>query len=250
MVRSALVAILTSATAAASIAFAGEPPVLTSPRPPVPDPAPVREALARGRYPWYDARADTVKPVWPPREWNLDWLDRLRGRIRLGWLPSAGSLISFLLAMVGLTILLAVLARLWWSYEPGAESSRAEARRPGTAARIESLPAELRLGTADPWTEAVRCRARGDYARAIVCLFAHQLRTLERLRQIRLAPGRTGRQLVRGINDQQLRDWVDPTLRLFEAVYYGHRTPSAESFEPVWTAAEAFERRVAEGVAP
>ena len=42
---------------------------------------------------------------------------------------------------------------------------------------------------------------------------------------------------------------VAPTLRLFESVYYGRRTPMREVFEAVWASAEAFERRVAAGTA-
>jgi hypothetical protein len=212
-----------------------------------PDAGAVREALARGAYPWYDAASDRVKPVWPPREWNLDWLDRWMGRVKLGWLPSAGSLNAFLLAMVGLTILLFVLVMLWRHYQPGPEAPRTVAPAWG-AARLERLPEGLHPETLDPWSEAICCRARGDYSRAFVCLFAHQLLTLDRLRRIRLVPGRTGRQLVRGINDPELHGWVEATLRLFEAVYYGRRISSAESFEVVWSAAEAFQRRVAEAV--
>ena len=73
--------------------------------------------------------------------------------------------------------------------------------------------------------------------------------TLDRLRLIRLVPGRTGRQLIRTIVDPQWRACVAPTLRLFESVYYGRRTPTREAFEAVWTSAEAFERRVAAGTA-
>jgi hypothetical protein len=245
--RTPAVALVLAAAAAAASAWAGEAPAL-KPGPP-PDPAPVREALARGEYPWYDARSDRVKPVWPPREWNLDWLDRRVGRFKLGWLPSAGALNALVLTMAGLTVLLFVLAMLWRQYQPARETPRLARAGGVAAARLERLPEGLRPETLDPWSEAVRCRARGDYARAVVCLFAHQLLTLDRLRKIRLVPGRTGRQLVRGINDQELHGWVDVTLRLFEAVYYGRRIPSAESFEVVWLAAEAFQRRVAEGAA-
>jgi hypothetical protein len=231
--------------AAAAIGQAGEPPALKPANPP--DPRPVREALARGAYPWYDAAADGARPVWPPRDWDLDWLDRRLRRIKLGWLPSAGSLNAFLLAMVGLATLFFVLVMLWRHYQPGAEVPRTDAPGWGAAARLERLPEVLRPETLDPWSEAVHSRARGDYARAVVCLFAHQLVTLDRLRHVRLVPGRTGRQLVRGINDRELRGSVDATLRLFEAVYYGRHIPSAESFEAVWAAAEAFQRRVAQG---
>ena len=235
--------VLACLATAASVARANEAPAVKAPNPP----APVQDALAKGNYPWYDARTDAVKPLWPPREPDLAWLDRWLKRSRLRWLPSAGSLVSITLAMAALAVLLIVLLRLWRYYQPAAHVPRPAARGPSTAAQIEGLPAGLRPETDDPWSEAVNCRARGDYARAVVCLFAHQLLTLDRLRQIRLVPGRTGRQLVRATVDRQLQAWVEPTLRLFEAVYYGERIPSAEAFERVWVAAEAFERRVAEG---
>jgi hypothetical protein len=236
---------LTASLALAAVA-AAEPPLISAGGPP----PPVRSALEKGSYPWYDAKADAVKPVWPPREWNLDWLDRwLRGK-DLDLAARAGDWVAIVLAMLGMLILLAVLGQLWRLYRPGAAETLASARGPGTASRIEGLPEGLRPETHDPWAEAVRYRAQGDYARAVVCLFAHQLLTLDRLRQIRLVPGRTGRQLVRAIADGEFRAWLDPTLRLFEAVYYGHRTPTAEAFEPVWAAAEAFQRRVAEGAMP
>jgi hypothetical protein len=214
-------------------------------------PAAVREALKKGAYPWYDTRNDTVKPLWPPREQELrwDWLDRLLKGKNLSWIPALGQLIMFVLAMVGLVILLAVLLALWRHYQPSGDDWLTQGWRArdeaGAAARIEDLPEGLRPETDDPWAEALRCRDRGDYARAVVCLFVHQLLTLERLRQLRLHPGRTGRQLVRSIGDREFRTWVDTTLRLFEGVYYGHHPATAEAFEPVWVAAEAFEQRIA-----
>jgi hypothetical protein len=214
-------------------------------------PAAVREALKKGAYPWYDARNDTVKPLWPPEERELrwEWLERLLRGKNLSWVPGLGQLIMFALAMTGLAILLAVLVALWRHYQPIGDDWLTPGRRTrdeaGAAARIEDLPEGLRPETDDPWAEALRCRDRGDYARAVVCLFVHQLLTLERLRQLRLHPGRTGRQLVRSIGDREFRAWVDTTLRLFEGVYYGHRPATAEAFEPVWVASEAFEQRIA-----
>jgi hypothetical protein len=82
----------------------------------------------------------------------------------------------------------------------------------------------------------------------VVCLFAHQLLTLSRLGLVRLAPGRTGRQLLRSVADGDFRALVHPTLRMFEAAYYGQRPPTPDEFEGLWAQAEAFERRVAGGV--
>ena len=67
---------------------------------------------------------------------------------------------------------------------------------------------------------------------------------MHRRKRLRLVPGRTGRQLVRSVADRELRLCVEPTLRLFELVYYGHRAPSAEAFEAVWALALQFQSRV------
>lgn len=221
---------------AATVALGAEPPAAKGP---------VRAAIEGGSYPWYDAGTDTFKPVWPPKEWYPK-----DSRIGKGTSPgydlsATGNLVAIGLAMLGLAILLVVLMELWRRYRPRDDDRRDEGAGPGTSPRIEGLPAGIRPGTLDPWAEAALCRARGDLGRAVVCLFAHQLLTLDRLRQIRLVPGRTGRQLVGTVSDREFRGWVEPTLRLFEAAYYGHRGPSAEAFEPVWAAAEAFQRRVA-----
>ena len=108
------------------------------------------------------------------------------------------------------------------------------------------MPAGVGMDVSDPWSEATRRRQRGDYAGAVVYLFAHQLLTLNRLDKIRLTPGKTGRQLVRSVKEKPWRDPVEPTLQLFEAVYYGHQDITAEAFATVWSLAEGFERRVAE----
>jgi hypothetical protein len=210
---------------------------------------PVKTALERGKYPWYDPKSDTVKPVWPPRDWDFEWLSRLLRMLkwdaRISGGSNVGDLITIGLAMLALAVFVVVLIELWRRYWPANELDAKGMIRSGSAARIEDLPLGVRSETADPWAEALARRARGDFAGAIVCLFAHQLLTLDRLRQIRLVPGRTGRQYVRAIDDRQFRSLVEPTLGLFEAVYYGHHIPSAEAFERVWTLAEAFERHVA-----
>jgi hypothetical protein len=222
----------------------------------LPECAAVRSALAKEGFPWYDGRADAAKPVLPGGEWAarffkrwFGWLDRIRlpriGSPSLGYL-SVGELLMVGVLVLALAVLLAVLAELWRRYRPiEAELAPAGASRAHARGRIEGLPAGVRPETDDPWAEALRCRAEGDLARAIVCLFAHQLLTLNRLRLLRLAPGRTARQLVRTIEDRQYHGLVVPTLRLFETVYYGQRIPSSEAFEAVWTAAESFESRVA-----
>lgn len=201
---------------------------------------PVRSSLAKGKYPWYDAPADSAKPIVGP---DLD--------PKIPAIGAFGEYIGFAFAAVALGILVYLLVMLWMRYRAApASNSDIVVGRTGAGHRVEALPAGLRPETDDPWAEAVRLRAIGDYAGAVIRLFAHQLLTLDRLRQIRLGPGRTGRQLVRAVDDPQLHAWTAPTLRMFEDVYYGHVVPTAESFERIWALAEAFESHVAARTAP
>ncbi|MFO0908480.1 MAG: DUF4129 domain-containing protein [Isosphaeraceae bacterium] len=227
------------------------------------DPAPVRSALSREGYPWYDSSSDRIVPIlsqpdfgggrW--KSWGetlAEWLKPIGNLFR--WLnywsiPGIGKLgdvVAVGLALLLLTTVLVVLVELLRRYRPNREEadSKQGTTRFAGAQRIEGLPAGVRLDSVDPWSEAQRLRALGDYANAVIYLFAHQLVTLDRLRYLRLVPGRTGRQLVRTISDGSLRASVEPTLRLFEIVYYGHRAPTSEAFEVVWSHAQAFESLV------
>lgn len=206
--------------------------------------APVREALSRGNYPWYDAAKDAVRPVWPPNPISDSWLPSMPFARGLAAFGQIGVFLIFALLLTALIIGIAWALRY---YAPVDDLERPLKRRPGTAARAGELPPGLDGDLADPWAEARRRRERGDLAGAIVALFVHQLILLDRLRLARLLPGRTGRQVVRAVNDPWVRRRVEPTLRLFEAFYYGQRPPGLEAFETAWNAAEEFERRVAEG---
>jgi hypothetical protein len=222
--------------------------------PGAPDRGSVKSALRGRDYPWYDSEADRVRPVWPAR-WA--WLKSLRNRIvkffsrLLDWLnlkpfselASAGSSIGTILLIAVLAAFLAALLVLWLRGGAGALSRQTALERLGTAARIAQLPEGIRPGGEDPWAEALKRRAAGDLSGAIVCVFAHQLLTLDREGLIRLVPGRTGRQYVQGLRDPDLVDVLGETLGLFEEVYYGRRRPTVPLFERVWSRAEAFRQR-------
>jgi hypothetical protein len=230
----------------------------------------VRPVLEQERFPWYDAKSARVKPLlpWfdPQFQWLEDlgnWLSRRFEGIRRwfrwlnGWrVPvigtGMGDVIAIGLVLLFLTLVLVLLLELLRRYRPvlAEKDARAAAIRAGSAQRIEGLPAGAGFDAADPWAEAKRRRASGDLAGAVVYLFAHQLLALHRVQQIRIVPGRTGRQLVRSVSDRELRRHVEPTLRLFEAVYYGHLAPSADAFESVWRHAEEFEQLLAVEVHP
>ena len=214
---------------------------------------PAAKALARGWLPWYDAEADALKPVRAPHQYEPpDWA-WLKWPI-WAWLgrhlPDTGRIVLvlaiFFLIALACAVAWAVIRRL-----PGDEPPPSRPGAPGRMlARTGPLPAGLDAGPLDPWADALRLRAAGDYAAATVRLFAHQLLTLDRLGLARLAPGRTGRQLVRSVSLAAARDRVVPTLRLFEDVYYGHATPSAAAFEAAWARAEELEQLIAQGAVP
>jgi Domain of unknown function (DUF4129) len=222
-------------------------------------------------FAWYDGATGQLRPILPAPdlgggrlqaavEWiasKLAWVPRmfrgigrwLRGLNiwRIPGVGGLGDLIAIGLVLLVLAALVVILMELLRRYRPpvAAPISSSVTLRAGEGSRIEGLPAGAGFDASDPWAEATRRRARGDYSGAIIYLFAYQLLALNRLNAIRLIPGRTGRQLVRSVGDRQLRGWVEPTLRLFEAVYYGHRPPSPEAFEAAWVHAQAFQERVA-----
>jgi hypothetical protein len=205
----------------------------------------VRSALGKRNFPWYDSKTDSAKPInlrpEPTPTPNLPSFSFLR---------FLGQFITLIGFGIALAILIGLLVWFWRIYEPNDLEKVAEPRKQGVPSRVEALPEgmEGEFQTSDPWQEAIRRRNRGDLAGAIICLFAHQLLTLSKLGLVRLAPGRTGRQILKAVTDSEFRGLVHPTLRLFEVVYYGHRNPTEGEFAVVWTQAEAFERRVASGV--
>ncbi len=216
-----------------------------------PDPGnSIKSALGHGDFPWYDDKNDQVRPIeLPATEQSNTSRDRTSSMPLSGW--KWGEYLVFGGFVVGLAVLVVLVFRFWKRFEPTVEAVPDASRPVGPGRSGETLPAGLHRddATEDPWLEADRRRLAGDFEGAILCLFAHQLLTLSRLGLVRLAPGRTGRQLHRAVADPEFQTLMKPTLRQFEAVYYGHRTPSPVDFAAVWTSAEAFERRAAEGVA-
>lgn len=202
----------------------------------------VRGALGSGKYPWYDAQADHARLVEFPRE-PARAQPTASGNV-------AGSAIIYVLVAL---LVAGLIGLVFWAYfraDFGRDMGVKATTRPGEATREGALPAGLAVDAGDPWAEAARRRSAGDLAGAIVSLFAAELRTLDRLRLVRLAPGKTGRQLVRSVEEVEVRGRVEPALRLFEAVYYGHREPDADDFEDAWAGAEWLRRLAAERGTP
>ena len=248
--RMAATLVLVTLALATSLATAQDAP---APNPPQAQGDPIertRDALKSGDYPWYDPPRDAIRPVILPRE-NVSHAPPSRGGGGGGWSWgnwSWGERLVFLLFAAAIAALGFLVYRSWKRFEPPADAETAPEHATPAIGAGEVLPAALRPVAVggDLWAEADRRRQAGDLAGAIICLFAHQLLSLSRLGLVRLVPGRTGRQLQRSVADRDFQALVLTTLRQFEAVYYGHRSPTAADFAAVWAAAETFERRAAE----
>ncbi|TWU18360.1 DUF4129 domain-containing protein [Allorhodopirellula heiligendammensis] len=116
-----------------------------------------------------------------------------------------------------------------------------------TKQRIAELPAELRGTSVSPRAELERLRQTGDFDRAIIFLFGHQLLMLDRVGQIRLSRWKTNNQYVRETMQssppmgEQLRD----TVAAFERSYFGKHPLTGEQFERLWQANLEMEATIA-----
>ncbi len=221
--------------------------------------APERTVLKEQAYPWYDGEKDQVKPLLPdPSSWPVrlgKWFDSFHDRLDHPFGKSTGQAsganggslgggLATLVFVASGCVLLFVLWRLWRVHEPQATARQEPGARIGDAARIAGLAPGAALEGIDAWAEAVRRRAAGDTAGAVIWLFLDQLLGLERAGLIRLTPGRTARQYAGELGDPLLGDGLRSTLGVFEEVYYGHRLPGPEALERVWSRAETFRRRL------
>jgi len=240
------------------VASSGSAPALARPIDPPPK-SPVRTVLKEQAYPWYDGEKDQVKPLLPdPSAWTswlekrlesfFDWLDRRSGKSGGNTSgPNGGSLrgvLATLLLVACGCVLLVMLWRLWRIHEPQATTHQDHVAHIGDAARTAGLAPGVAMEGIDPWAEALRRRAAGDSAGAVIWLFLDQLLGLQRAGLIRLTPGWTARQYASGLDDPLLGDGLRATLGVFEEVYYGQRLPGPEELQRVWSRAETFRRRL------
>lgn len=217
-------------------------------------PSPVRAALKQEAYPWYDPDGDQVRPLLPdPSSWStwlgekaesfFQWLESIFGNSTA---PDAGNpsgLLPTLAFLIGGCLFLILLWRLWQLHQPSALLANRDTARIGAAARVAGL-VDVPLKHVDPWAEALRRRAEGDLAGAVIWLFLDQLLGLERAGLVRLMPGRTARQYASSLSDPLLAGGLRATLGLFEQVSYGHHLPTHHDLDRLWPLAESFRQRL------
>ena len=191
-------------------------------------------------YPWYDAKTDAVRRVDVPKPWhiNSDWGFSLGSVLQVvGW-----TVVAVLVA-----VLVYFIVRALWQHE-GRKSGKEEEEPAGGADRVESLPVPASARHLDLLAEAERCRQQGDYGRAIVFLFSHELLQLDKNGRIHLARGKTNRQYLR-----EIRPWpalgglIEQTTLMFEDVFFGHHALERPAFEACWSRLEEFDKLVGSG---
>ena len=215
-----------------------------------------REALSEsGSYPWYDPERDNVRSVELRDGWLARWLtpvaDWLAGLWNVNW--SFARPLAWL-AWIAIALLLAGLAYLFiraflereslWGESTG-KSSR---HHRGSLTPGASLPWDVGTEVHDLLAAARRHYEKGDYSKAIVYFFSHQLVELDRHQVIRLAKGRTNRQyLAETARNRPLESLVRRTMVAFEEVFFGGRRLSREGFESCWTRLGEFDSLLAQG---
>jgi hypothetical protein len=220
---------------------------------------------------WFDRSAGRVVPIdLRTREVDnanrrSDWEDKPQPWNMSGPNVSFDFPLLRVIGWVGLVlaifIAVAVLLFLYSRFEPTVLGGKTEsdpqqawAKDDQTQRRMEQLPAEIRVESLDPRSEAERLMRLGRLDGAIAALFAHQLILLDRCGWLRLSRGKTnqrylGETRVHSATGQEL---LAQTVMAFEASYFGKLPPTAERFARLWAdnaKLEAAANRAREAVA-
>jgi hypothetical protein len=206
-----------------------------------------RKALTSGvpDPPWYDASTDGlgrlhVKPPSKSRDeprkersdpsFDLPAASGMSGLLMLAWAALA-------VVVVGLAYLL-VQAFLKSENRRAVAASQPQVE---AVARVEELPVRVPRGTTDLLGEARRHRDAGNFAEAIIYLYSYQLLELDRHQFIRLTRGKTNRQYVRELAENDaLRGLLEQTMVNFEHVFFGNRPLGGADFEACWLRLDEF----------
>ncbi|QDU58999.1 hypothetical protein [Aeoliella mucimassa] len=205
-----------------------------------------REALSSSpKIPWYDPetddfRAAKVQPPPKPRVTSQGSLTFLEFLVVLGWV---------VLAILLIAIVYMITKKFLYREVQG--SIVVERTAVGAdIVRVEELPVSLEKAPSDYLDEAQRLYRNGQFERAIIYLFSHQLLQLDRRHWLRLIKGKTNRQYLREIRRhgtaeaEQLSLMFEKTVLLFEEVFFGKRVPDRNNIDEVWREIDQFESLV------
>ena len=111
--------------------------------------------------------------------------------------------------------------------------------------RIEDLPVPLSPQHHDLLSAARAYQAAGDFAKAIIYAFAHQLVELDKHHLIQLSKGKTNRQYLAELRRQPVfTELLRPTMLAFEDVFFGHHDLSPQRFQACWDDLDRFHQQL------
>lgn len=221
------------------------------------------DALRSGSQPpWYDRGADSVAPPRsapspsdPFRHRNSDWLRLPKNAQGNSWNFNWGLgglwevlqwgvwLLMILLLGLLVTLLLFYFVRRTRVLDDG--ESSATAPEWFDEARLSELPVEVEKG--DLLAQAKAAMHRGDFRRAIICLYGYQLLRLDGGNIIRLAKGKTNRQYLREARRvPELKSILARTMVAFEEAYFGGRLLESGQFQKRWNELDRFHQGLEE----
>lgn len=193
-----------------------------------------KSALGSGwQYPWYDPATDDIRRVKVRTPWEFPEFNRRWPSFRLDWVQW----LMWGLILLGLALLTWLLIRMYLQRENrrATHAANGELDDIDDNERIEALPFRVERQKLSLLEEASRHYQAGDYSKAIVYLFSHQLVQLDRRQFIRLAKGKTNRQYLREIAAAPaVRGILEQTMVAFEDVFFGDRALGRARFEACW----------------
>jgi hypothetical protein len=216
-----------------------------------------REALRAGRFVWYDESRDEAR-ISLPRERRTTGPTETRseeepssaeggGNILSGSDSGGGILDVFMYALIalGAGALAAAVWTAWkrpWGSSP-VSGDTAAALEPKDSAPMGPIAWDPRRE--DAWDAAQRARDAGRLAEAMMLLFNHQLRFLDRAGLLSLERGKTNRECLEELPyEAELRGVLGSSIALFEDAYFGGREVFRGALDEVWSRWEAVQRKV------
>jgi hypothetical protein len=202
------------------------------------------EALRKevGSKHWYDAEADSLRPVEIESQWDfrpLAWLGR--------WIAEFIRVAAYALLTLLLVGLAWLLIRLFLQRDAAAVRRSTKSHKLAAADRVDALPIPLDTDAENLLEIAGKLYAQGKYSEAVVYLFSHELVELDRHRHIRLALGKTNRQYLRELRGKaDLRALLATTIDRFERAFFGRERLDRAALDACWTEIPRFTALVAE----
>ncbi|RIK79065.1 MAG: hypothetical protein DCC68_13960 [Planctomycetota bacterium] len=221
-----------------------------------------REALGEsGNFPWYDAKADDVRPVTvrgakevkgssgSERGRGREGEERERGRSFRVRSPSGflagGAIVAWI--VVGLIIAALVGTILYAILQGDGLERKGKTAKESAGVDLEALPVPVAAADSDLLAEARRLYERGEFARAMIYLYSHMLLRLDRGHLIRLAKGKTNRQYLREVRSRPtVASFFESAMHAFEAAFFGRRELPRDDFETTWRGIDDFHRSIDE----